>query len=81
MKTIFVFLIRLYQKGISPLLPPCCRFVPTCSSYAIEALERFGFVRGAYLATRRFFRCNPFHPGGYDPVPQSWDDVKRRKKQ
>ncbi|MBQ6819207.1 MAG: membrane protein insertion efficiency factor YidD [Clostridia bacterium] len=80
MKKIAVFFIRLYQRGISPLVPPCCRFVPTCSSYAIEALERFGFFRGMALSVCRFCRCNPFFEGGYDPVPLTWDDVKRRKK-
>lgn len=78
-KWIFIFLIKCYQKGISPLLPPCCRFTPTCSSYAIMALQRFGFFRGTYLAVRRFFRCNPFHEGGYDPVPETWEQYKRRK--
>ncbi|MBR4868194.1 MAG: membrane protein insertion efficiency factor YidD [Clostridia bacterium] len=80
MKTIALFLIRLYQKGISPLLPPCCRFTPTCSAYAVEALQRFGFWRGMLLTVGRLCRCNPFCEGGYDPVPASWDDVKRRKK-
>ena len=80
MKKIAVFFIRLYQKGISPYVPPCCRFVPTCSSYAVEALERFGFFRGMILTVGRLCRCNPFFEGGYDPVPETWDDVKRRKK-
>ncbi len=79
MKKVAIFLIRVYQKGISPLVPPCCRFTPTCSAYAVQALERFGFIKGSYLTIRRLFRCNPFHEGGYDPVPQTWDDVKRRK--
>ncbi|MDI6711693.1 MAG: membrane protein insertion efficiency factor YidD [Anaerosomatales bacterium] len=64
-----VVLIRAYQKIVSPLLPPSCRFYPTCSSYAIEALERHGLVKGAALATKRVLRCHPFNPGGYDPVP------------
>lgn len=63
-------LIRLYQIAISPLLGPTCRFTPSCSRYAIQALERFGFWRGGYLATRRILRCHPFHPGGADPVPE-----------
>ncbi|MBR6548494.1 MAG: membrane protein insertion efficiency factor YidD [Clostridia bacterium] len=79
MKRVMILFIRFYQKCISPLTPPCCRFEPTCSAYAVQALERFGFFRGMYLAIRRFFRCNPWHEGGYDPVPASWNDVKRRK--
>jgi putative membrane protein insertion efficiency factor len=62
-------LLRFYQKFLSPLKPPTCRFHPTCSSYAIEAFSRHGPWRGAWLAVRRLLRCHPFHPGGYDPVP------------
>lgn len=69
MRTIAVFLITVYQKLISPLLPPSCRYVPTCSQYAREAIEKHGIARGAYLAVRRILRCHPFHAGGYDPVP------------
>lgn len=61
--------IRGYQLAVSPLLGPRCRFYPSCSQYALEALERFGVLRGTYLAARRLLRCHPFHPGGYDPVP------------
>lgn len=61
--------IFFYQKCISPLLPPCCRFRPTCSCYAAEAVKTHGFWRGSYLAARRLLKCHPFHPGGYDPVP------------
>lgn len=61
--------IRFYQKGISPLLPPACRFEPSCSSYALEAIEKYGPVRGSWLAARRLLRCQPFCRGGYDPVP------------
>lgn len=61
--------IRFYQKGISPLKPPVCRFHPTCSQYALEAVERYGAARGAWLAFRRLLRCQPFCRGGYDPVP------------
>ena len=61
-------LIRLYQILISPLIPPCCRFTPTCSQYAIDAIELHGPMRGVYLAARRLLRCHPFHRGGYDPV-------------
>ena len=69
MKRFLVWLIRVYQKGISPLSPPACRFIPTCSQYAAEAIERFGVFKGGYLALRRLLRCHPFHKGGYDPVP------------
>jgi hypothetical protein len=68
-KYVAVFLIRLYQGLISPVLPPSCRFVPTCSQYAVEALMKHGFFKGSYLAARRLLRCHPFHVGGYDPVP------------
>ncbi len=61
--------IRFYQRQISPSLPPSCRFTPTCSAYALEAIERYGALRGGWMAFRRILRCNPFHPGGYDPVP------------
>ncbi len=62
-------IIRVYQRAISPLLRPSCRFSPTCSTYAYEAIGKHGPWRGIYLATRRLMRCHPFHPGGYDPVP------------
>ena len=64
-----VLLIRLYQYAISPWLGPRCRFSPTCSSFAIEALEKHGLIRGGWLAVRRLLRCNPWQLGGYDPVP------------
>jgi uncharacterized protein len=69
MKKILIVLVRGYRKFISPLTPPSCRFTPTCSEYAIEAIDRFGTIKGSYLTTLRILRCNPFHPGGYDPVP------------
>ena len=62
-------LIRFYQRAISPYFPPCCRYTPTCSQYALEAVKKYGPFKGGYLALRRILRCNPFHPGGYDPVP------------
>lgn len=64
-----LLLIGGYRRFISPLLPPTCRFQPTCSQYAMTAIERFGLVKGTGLALRRITRCHPFHPGGYDPVP------------
>lgn len=64
-----IFLIRLYQWTLSPLLGPACRFYPSCSRYAIEAIRRFGVVRGAWLTLKRLGRCHPWHPGGLDPVP------------
>jgi putative membrane protein insertion efficiency factor len=64
-----VSLIRGYQVAISPLLPSSCRFAPTCSQYAITAIERHGVLRGGWLAVRRIGRCHPWNPGGYDPVP------------
>ncbi|MBQ8954936.1 MAG: membrane protein insertion efficiency factor YidD [Clostridia bacterium] len=62
-------LIRFYRGAISPYTPPACRFTPTCSAYAQEAIEKYGACKGGYLAARRILRCNPLHPGGYDPVP------------
>jgi putative membrane protein insertion efficiency factor len=61
--------IRLYQRGVSPVLPPSCRYEPTCSQYGYEAIARHGIVRGAFLTIGRILRCNPFSKGGYDPVP------------
>ncbi len=68
MKVVFILLIKLYRSFISPLKPPTCRFVPTCSEYALLAIEKYGVVRGLYLSLRRILRCHPFNPGGYDPV-------------
>jgi putative membrane protein insertion efficiency factor len=69
MRHLAVFLIRLYQWTVSPLLGPACRFHPSCSQYALEALLRFGVLRGSVLALKRLGRCHPWHPGGFDPVP------------
>ena len=62
-------MLRFYKRQISPALPPCCRYFPTCSEYAMQAVEKYGAVKGGWLAAKRLARCNPFHKGGYDPVP------------
>jgi len=69
MKKIALVIIRFYQYVISPHIPPACRYYPTCSFYAYEAVNKYGFLRGCFLAARRIVRCHPFHRGGYDPVP------------
>lgn len=69
LKQIPLLLIRLYQKTLSRILPPSCRFTPSCSHYSYEAIEKYGIVKGGWLAIRRIGRCHPFNPGGYDPVP------------
>ncbi len=69
MRGLALALIRFYQRRISPGRPPACRFLPTCSQYAYEALERHGLVKGSALAAWRLLRCHPWNPGGYDPVP------------
>ncbi len=70
MKKILLSLIRFYQRSISPSRPPCCRFTPTCSNYALQAITKYGALKGGWLALRRLLRCNPFYKGDYfDPVP------------
>lgn len=64
-----IVMIEMYQRYVSPLLPPSCIYVPTCSEYAIEAIGSYGVVKGGWLSVRRIIRCNPLHHGGYDPVP------------
>lgn len=75
-KKFAIFFIRFYQKAISPLKPPSCRFYPTCSQYGLEAIERFGVLKGGMLTLKRISKCHPFHPGGYDPVPEKWPQKK-----
>ena len=69
MKHILLALIRFYRRAISPYRPRCCNYIPTCCQYAVEAIEKYGALKGGWLAFRRILRCNPFHKGGYDPVP------------
>ena len=70
MKKVLLFLIQVYRKGISPARPPCCRFIPTCSAYAMEAIEKYGAFKVGWLAIKRILRCNPFNKSDpYDPVP------------
>ena len=69
MKKVLLLAIRFYRSCISPLKPPSCRYIPTCSEYAMIAIERYGACRGGWLAIKRVLRCHPFHKGGYDPVP------------
>lgn len=70
MKRFMLALIRFYQTGISPYSKPRCRYIPTCSRYAVQAVERYGALRGGLMAAWRILRCNPFSKGGYDPVPE-----------
>jgi len=69
MKRLALALIRLYKRFISPLLPPSCRFEPTCSVYTYQAIEKYGVIKGGLLGIKRISRCHPLNPGGYDPVP------------
>lgn len=78
MKKMLLGLIRFYRHHISPNKPACCRFIPTCSAYAMEAIEKWGVLRGGGMALRRILRCNPFCKGGYDPVPPYPDFYVRR---
>lgn len=69
MRRLAVGSILLYQRLVSPLLPPACRYYPSCSEYTRQAIERYGILRGAWMGAKRISRCHPFHQGGYDPVP------------
>ncbi|GGI40571.1 membrane protein insertion efficiency factor YidD [Mammaliicoccus stepanovicii] len=73
MKKLFIKFIRLYQRYISPLTPPTCRFEPTCSNYAVEAISEYGAIKGTGMGIIRILKCHPFHPGGFDPVPPKKD--------
>ena len=76
MKYLLIGLIKLYRMTLSKMKPHCCRFYPTCSVYGINAIRRFGSVRGGYLTVKRIVRCNPFSAGGYDPVPEEFSFFK-----
>ncbi|UOQ85724.1 membrane protein insertion efficiency factor YidD [Gracilibacillus salinarum] len=69
MKKLIMLLIRFYQQFISPMFPPSCRFQPTCSQYSLECFQRFHVLKASYLSVKRILKCHPFHPGGFDPVP------------
>ena len=69
MKWFLLLLVKFYRSFISPLLPPSCRYVPTCSEYALIAIEKYGAIKGGWLSLKRILRCHPWHEGGYDPVP------------
>jgi len=79
-KKAFIFPIKLYKRFVSPILPDSCRFTPSCSTYAVSAIEKHGIVVGFFLAFYRILRCNPFCKGGYDPVPEKLSDLFERKK-
>ena len=74
-RVLLILLIRVYQQTFSILLGPACRFTPSCSSYALLAIQRFGTLRGLGLAVKRVLKCHPLHPGGYDPVPECVKDI------
>jgi putative membrane protein insertion efficiency factor len=68
-KYLFIFLIKVYQRTLSRVMPPSCRFYPSCSEYGAQALQKYGVLKGGWLTVKRVARCHPFNPGGYDPVP------------
>ncbi|WP_409270996.1 membrane protein insertion efficiency factor YidD [Neobacillus sp. SCS-31] len=77
LQKLFIGIIRFYQIAISPLKPPTCRFYPTCSTYGLEAVRRFGALKGGWLAAKRIAKCHPLHHGGIDPVPEEWPGRKK----
>ncbi len=77
MKNLLLLIIKMYQTFISPLKPPTCRFYPTCSHYGIQAIQRFGAIKGSWLTVKRISKCHPFHPGGIDEVPSEETKKKR----
>lgn len=79
MRKVFILLVRFYQKVISPLKKPSCRFYPTCSTYSIDAFKKHGAIKGLYLTLRRVLRCNPFNPGGIDYVPDEFHFFRKKK--
>ena len=78
-RRIFIAVIRFYQRAISPYFPACCRYRPTCSEYAVTAINRFGVIKGGWMAIKRIHRCSPFFEGGYDPVPIPGDDTEEKQ--
>lgn len=80
MRRPLIWLIRFYQKYISPLTPPCCKYDPVCSVYGIQAITRFGAFRGTMMTIWRILRCNPFAKGGYDPVPEKFKRITYKKE-
>lgn len=80
MKKFLLNVIRFYQRHISPLFPPMCRYYPTCSQYALQAIEKYGVLRGGFLAAKRLLRCNQLFPGGVDPIPELSGKRNTRKK-
>ena len=78
LEKVFIAIIRFYQKFLSPLKPPTCRFYPTCSHYGLEAVKKHGALKGGYLTAVRILKCHPFHPGGVDFVPDKWEDRKNK---
>lgn len=79
MKSVLLLLIQGYRRSISLLFSPSCRFQPTCSQYGLEAIEKFGAIKGTWLTVKRILRCHPLHPGGYDPVPPLEKDLDRKR--
>ncbi|WP_431799264.1 membrane protein insertion efficiency factor YidD [Halobacillus andaensis] len=77
MKHVMIAIITIYRKFISPLTPPSCRFMPTCSEYGMEAFSRFGFIKGGWLTLKRILKCHPFYKGGFDPVPLSKEEKRK----